>query len=231
MENNIIQKSKNFYENRFLVAQKYLKGEGIEIGALHTPLKKPDGVNVKYVDRFKKENLVFHYAELNKEEIVETDIVDDCERLLTFKNDSQDFIIANHVLEHCEDPILAMQNFLRIIKKGGFIFLCLPIKKYNIDSHRKTTSYFHFLTDHFITPKLFRPFHYFAWVFLAEKHDLIKAIKRTGELLKINYSIHFHVWSEESFLDFLKKINKKSVFDIEHFERYEGEVVCVLKKK
>ena len=44
------------YMGRVHVAKEYLVGEGIEIGALQSPMKVPRSVKVKYVDMFSKED-------------------------------------------------------------------------------------------------------------------------------------------------------------------------------
>ncbi|MDP6184755.1 MAG: glycosyltransferase, partial [Gammaproteobacteria bacterium] len=46
------------------IAKLFLTGQGLEIGALQNPLAVPDGVSVKYVDRFPKDKLYEHYPEL-----------------------------------------------------------------------------------------------------------------------------------------------------------------------
>jgi ubiquinone/menaquinone biosynthesis C-methylase UbiE len=38
---------------------------------------------------------------------------------LPFTNESVDFVINSHVLEHFFDPIKAIQEWLRVVKKGG----------------------------------------------------------------------------------------------------------------
>jgi predicted SAM-dependent methyltransferase len=45
------------------------------------------------------------YPELKSRKFIEPDIIDDGEKLSRIEDASQDFIIANHFLEHCEDPI------------------------------------------------------------------------------------------------------------------------------
>lgn len=37
-----------------------------------------------------------------------------------------DFVIMTHVLEHCVDPVLALQNCTRLLKKGGRLIVELP---------------------------------------------------------------------------------------------------------
>src|SRR5215212_9014533 len=70
------------------VAEMYLKGEGIEIGALHNALKTPESARVRYVDRMSVSELKKQYPELEGEELVEVDILDDGERLEKLEDSS-----------------------------------------------------------------------------------------------------------------------------------------------
>ncbi len=84
---------------------KYLIGQGIEIGALSAPLATLPLVKVDYLDRLIAPQLRQQYPELETYPLVPVDILDDGKSLKTVKNNSQDFIIAHHFLEHCQDPI------------------------------------------------------------------------------------------------------------------------------
>lgn len=53
---------------------------------------------------------------------------------LPFKNNTYDFILCNHVLEHIPDDVKAMQEIYRILKPGGTAILQIPQ-----DIDRKTT--------------------------------------------------------------------------------------------
>src|SRR2546421_13075309 len=92
------------FEARSELARHFLRGNGLEVGAAYSPLDVPPETGVTYVDRMTDEELRGHYPEL-AELIIPVDLVDDAERLTTVPDESQDFIIANHFLEHCEDPI------------------------------------------------------------------------------------------------------------------------------
>jgi ubiquinone/menaquinone biosynthesis C-methylase UbiE len=43
-----------------------------------------------------------------------------------FKNSSYDFIYSSHTLEHMNDVEVAISNWKRLIKKGGFLILYIP---------------------------------------------------------------------------------------------------------
>ena len=65
----------------------------------------PDGAHARYVDRYSREDLRREYPELRTHDLVEVDVVDDGETLATVADASADFVIANHFIEHTEDPI------------------------------------------------------------------------------------------------------------------------------
>ena len=105
------------------LAAECLRGGGVEIGALHQPMPLPPGAGVTYVDRMTVEELRAHYPELAELELTPVDVVDDGERLATFEDESVDFVVANHFLEHCENPIGTIETHLRKLRPGGVAVL------------------------------------------------------------------------------------------------------------
>ena len=95
------------------LASAHLAGRGLEIGALHQPLKVSRRARVQYVDRFPAAKLREHYPELAKLPLIEPDLIDDGQQLRTVPSESQDFVVANHFIEHCENPIGAVRTFLK----------------------------------------------------------------------------------------------------------------------
>jgi ubiquinone/menaquinone biosynthesis C-methylase UbiE len=47
------------------------------------------------------------------------DIITDIQSITGIDDSSQDFIIANHVLEHLEDPLRALASIARVLRGGG----------------------------------------------------------------------------------------------------------------
>ena len=45
---------------------------------------------------------------------------------LNFEDDYYDFLFVCHSLEHCENPLQALKEFHRVLKKGGYVFISLP---------------------------------------------------------------------------------------------------------
>ncbi len=55
-------------------------------------------------------------------------IIDEATQL-TNVHKQYDFIIASHVLEHIANPLLALEQWKRILKPNGLIILILPWKE------------------------------------------------------------------------------------------------------
>lgn len=196
--------------DRALLAQTFLRGSGIEIGALHNPLPVPKGVRVQYVDRLSRSDLYRHYPELQEHKLVDVDIIDNGEVLEKIPSKSQDFIIANHFLEHCQDPIATLKNFARVLNAGGIVYMALPDKRFTFDQDRSRTTLEHLVEDHRGGPEKSRDAHYREWVTLVEPHfqrryqgEAVIA-SRVAELQALGYSIHFHAWVPEDVSELLR---------------------------
>lgn len=101
------------------VASAHLAGAGVEIGALHHPFPAPDGCSVEHLDRLSAADLRAEYPELGDQPLVEVDVLDDGETLATLSDESVDFVIASHFLEHSQDPIGTLRNHVRVVRTGG----------------------------------------------------------------------------------------------------------------
>lgn len=130
------------------LAQHWIRGNGVEIGALHAPLPVAEGVQVRYIDYKSQEENRLRYPELAEQAIVTTDIVDDGFLLASLADASQDFLIANHALEHSPDPYGTLLIWRRKLKPGGVLFFSVPIAARCYDRGRPHTSLAHFHDDH-----------------------------------------------------------------------------------
>jgi SAM-dependent methyltransferase len=198
------------HSNRAIVAGWFLQGTGLEIGALHQPLAVHPGIEVKYVDRMSVDDLRRQYGELNGLPLVSPHIIDDGETLSQVGPASQDFVIASHFLEHCQDPVGTLRHFVRVLRPGGVVFLVIPDKLFTFDKDRPSTTLDHLIRDHEEGPAWSRRAHYLEW---AEKVDRAlpgeAALERARFLMEINYSIHFHVWTKGEALQMLLAANEK----------------------
>jgi len=214
------------------IAYRYLSGDGIEIGALHSPLKVPNGVTVHYLDRMPVNQLRQHYPELSEQNLVEIDIVDDGETLASVLDASVDFVIANHMIEHCQNPIFSIENWLRVLKPGGILYMAVPDKRYTFDCERPVTALEHLIRDYTEGPKWSKSSHFEEWALLVDKVPEPDVPVRAQFVAAINYSIHFHVWTQVEFLELLLycRNNLSLPIEIELLQKNDIEFVCILRK-
>jgi SAM-dependent methyltransferase len=217
---------------REALAFECIRGSGIEIGALHRPLRVPASAKVIYVDRLPVSELRRQYPELNEHAFVKVDVVSDGEGLVEFEAGSLDFVIANHFLEHCENPIGAVESFLRVLRPGGIVYLAVPDKRYTFDSGRAITGLQHLIRDYREGPGWSRDEHFREWRSLVE-HEFCNDSQRSMETLTCqSYSIHFHVWTVVQILEFIVYLKRDLGFDFE-LEKFIGgksEIVAILRK-
>lgn len=219
-------------EKRRKLSKKYLIGQGLEVGGLHHPLWVSKKASVKYVDRLSVEELRIQYPELNDFELVNVDIVDDGEKLTKVQDNSLNFLIGNHMLEHCENPLGTIRSHLSKLINGGILYYAVPNKKCSFDIDRPTTSFEHLVKDDQEGPEISRYQHFHEWVTLVNKAPHEKIQEQIEQLLQINYSIHFHVWDEITFEEFLLKAQAylNQSFKILHFEQNDMEIITIFKK-
>ena len=212
-----------------------VRGSGIEIGALHLPMVLPAGVSVRYVDRMTVPELRAHYPELDGQDLAPVDVVDDGELLSTIEPESVDFIVANHFLEHCEDPIRTIGTHLGKLRPGGVLFYAVPTSATRSISGGQDAA----------QPCDCRPRgrrsasrgdHYLEWARLVypeggEPPDEQAAREYAADLEATGYSIHFHVWTQADLLELVLHCQTRlGSFEIEAVRRVGLENIVVLRK-
>lgn len=218
------------HHTRVQIASIYLRGNGIEIGALHQPLPVPPAVRVKYVDRMTADELRRHYHEISYVPFVETDIIDNGEELGTIGDSSQDFVIANHFIEHCQNPIQTLQNILRVLSPGGVLYLAVPDKRFTFDADRPSTTLEHVMRDYSEGPAWSKRQHFEDWSRMVNRTPEEAVDHEVEHLLQIDYSIHFHVWDAAALLEFVTAVQRQLRFELELFLRNGFETIVILRK-
>jgi SAM-dependent methyltransferase len=173
---------------------------------------------VTYVDRLPVEELRRHYQELADLPLTPVDVIGTAEDLSAFKDDSLDFIIANHLLEHLEDPIKGLIEFHRVLKPDGALYMALPDARLTFDRERALTPPEHIIEEHRHGTERYRREHYLDWTVHAENgalHYGNEPEQRVKDLMEMQYAIHFHVWRADSFLEFLFAACKVANLDFE----------------
>ncbi len=204
---------------------RWLKGRGTEIGAFKTPIP---GIRPLYVDKFQS------YAG----EKCLADFVGEADDL-PFLDDSLDFVATSHVIEHVANPISALEEWSRVLRHGGIIYMVVPDKNFTWDRERLTTPVDHFVEDYhrrtsavdathideFMNTVVLREYYPDLALEAAEQErdrmrDLYHASVRAG--LEIN--IHFHVFEPASWLALVSRVNE------EFRNRFHLEVVATAER-
>lgn len=216
--------------NRFTLSFLYLRGSGIEVGALHNPLKVLPFAKVRYVDRMSVDELRRQYPELRTKRLVPIDYIADGELLQCIDDASQDFVIANHFVEHCQNPLQALENMLRVLLPGGVLYLALPDKRLTFDRDRPVTPLVHLLQDYQNGPQWSRNDHFREWVqFVNGVEGEEQVVQQAEQLMALDYSIHYHVWTQLEMLEFLTYLQQKHDFAIDAMVRSKNEVIFIIR--
>jgi SAM-dependent methyltransferase len=218
---------------RSFAAYRYIRGQGIEIGALHHPLETYHGAKVGYVDRLPTGKLRLEYPELADQTLVEVEQIDDGETLASIANESCDFVIANHLLEHTRNPIGAIENMFRVLKANGILYLALPDKRFTFDAARAVTSYEHLKRDYLESPEWSEAEHYLDWITgVGKVTDESEAERRAKQIEATAGDIHFHVWTQREFIELVLNLRRDFHWpiEIEAVLKNGQEFVVVLRK-
>lgn len=121
------------------LADKYLKNlNGIEIGGSCHNAFGLNTINVDYTDDLNTGFKKYEIEHCNGNPMP-VDVVANGDDL-PFNDEEFDFVINSHVLEHFYNPIKAINEWLRVIKKGGYIFMIIPHKDRTFDKDRPLTT-------------------------------------------------------------------------------------------
>lgn len=63
-------------------------------------------------------------------------------------DETYDFVLSSHVIEHIANPIRALKEWQRILKPGGGAIFVVPHRNYNFDHFRPLTTIQHMLEDY-----------------------------------------------------------------------------------
>jgi SAM-dependent methyltransferase len=215
------------------LARRFIRGEGIEIGALHLPLKVPRSARVRYVDRF-GDDLIAQFPDMAGEPLVTVDVIDDGERLTTFRPQTVDFIIANHFLEHTQDTLGVLARFLEVLRVGGVAFLCVPDKSGTFDRDRPVTPVEHLYKDHLNGGQGSYLDHVEEFVRLVQKLPESEVAAQVENITRSSYSIHYHVWTHDALVETLIDARRELGLPFELVAAVKNEPlsesICVLRR-
>lgn len=127
------------------------RASGLEVGAYYNPTVRPSEGDVRFLDFHSQEELeaardVKRPADA---EIGRVDYVVKSDDYYRHVPERFDYVIANHVFEHVDNPVQWVIDLGRLLRPRGVLFLAVPDKKYNFDRLRSDTPLSHLLADYF----------------------------------------------------------------------------------
>jgi len=193
-----------------------LFGTCIELGPGHNPFPVDvPGITVRYVDRWEPETNSELFPELGGDAVFPApDIVAnlDTDRLKAIDDNTEDFVIASHVLEHLANPIAMLSEIHRVLRPGGVLLILLPDRHLTFDRLRTPTDLAHLLVEYeadarevddahieeFIraSAPLGTPFSNYLSDDLTERQRQIKVHR--------DRSVHAHCWDQDEFVPVLR---------------------------
>tara|TARA_B100002019_G_scaffold76478_1_gene66036 strand:- start:4910 stop:5659 length:750 start_codon:yes stop_codon:yes gene_type:complete len=208
------------------INKKYLVGNGVEIGPGGSPYMK----GLTLVDKFPAE-----YPNLEAKKIVNTDANE-----LPFDDNKFDFLISCHCLEHCPNTIKTLNEWSRVIKKNGILFLVLPHGDRTFDKGREKTSLDHHINDYNNNVDIYDVSPHDEWENISLKADNPKWLenpKARNENGTLNFKwmaedgkIHYHVWTDKEFIKLAEYLNLKVLKSLEfHPNRYDSFLIILQK--
>lgn len=148
-------------------AYKLLKDlKGIEIGASAQCDFMLNTINVDVSKHDNSDDVFYKEQKRHGYRVEKVDVVASGDNL-PFEDESFDFVISSHVLEHFFDPIKALKEWYRVIKPNGYIYMIIPHKMRTFDRDKKRTSLEELLDRHkgritCINPQM--DSHYSVWI-------------------------------------------------------------------
>lgn len=215
---------------RTRLAHIYLRGDGIEFGALHAGLAIPAGARVRYADVAGGE--ILHHQFPRQMGIRTPDIVTNLECMEEIPPNSLDFVVANHVLEHTENPLKALKAIASRLKRGAIAYLALPDKRFSFDRLRVVTPLAHLIRDEIEGPEWSREEHYQEWVYLVDGQSGAAAQARILHLEEKRENIHFHVWDMAAMQEMFRYVDEREDIELRLVECVANgsEVIWILEK-
>ena len=104
---------------------------------------------VSYLDAWAPDDSADRFPEIEQSEFSPPDIICDfnAEGLAPINDDSQDFAIASHVLEHLANPLRMLCELHRVVRPGGAVLIFLPDRHNTFDKDREPTPLDHLVEE------------------------------------------------------------------------------------
>ena len=174
-------------------------GKGIEIGgAAHNSFD----IKAKNVDICDHNSMDDKYYKMQMEtcgKVKKVDIIARGDKL-PLKDNSVDFVFSSHVIEHFYNPMSAIREWTRVVKKGGHIVMIVPNKKYTFDKDKECT-----------------------------KIEEFRQRDKDFDINKNYPDVHHSIWTLQTFLEFAKEFNLPVVDYVDYPRKLENSFAVAIR--
>lgn len=130
----------------------FLKGEGVDIGG-------PSKGLFKYVYEMTGQCDIVNYSSQNiwgdlqekffyKEKELGNIIINDATHLDKIQDEQYGYVLSSNNLEHIANPLKALFEWKRILRKNGLMIVAVPCKEFTFDHKRKVVEFSHLVEDY-----------------------------------------------------------------------------------
>lgn len=219
---------------RTQIGAAFLRGRGVEVGPGDRPFPIPASARIEYGDIRKHEALENYFRTTEVTPVQDID----AQTFVGINNDSLDFVISAHVIEHLRDPIGSIVNAIRVLKVGGIHILVVPDMRYTFDRNRPETTVDHVLADFVdggastLRNSYEEHLRYVHPYLTGETYPEADIQRYADENVKHwqSFDCHFHAWSQAGFAKLLEAAKQFAPFQVEAAVFVVNENIFVLRK-
>lgn len=221
---------KSIFHIRSTISEKYLSGYGAEVGAGDRPWPLPKQATAFYGDVRDLTGLELYFKNSN----VRINGELDAQTFSGISDNTFDFLISAHVIEHLPNPIGAIYQAMRVIKPSAVFILAVPELTKTFDQLRSPTPLTHLLQDAIDggePSRLWSCVEHIKYVHRYLTGETIpddEVPQHAARLVEAKMDMHWHAWTGDTFLGMLRSIPK--IFTIETHESVANENIFVLRK-
>lgn len=127
----------------------------------------------------------------------DVDYVTDAANLPFAADETLGFVCSSHVLEHLANPLKAIAEWKRVIKKGGIIYAGVPDKRYMFDRKRPRTPLSHLIDDFEKNMDQSDKTHISEFLEKFDENESCRdSMEQRREDMRNNFAsrVHHHVW-------------------------------------
>lgn len=188
----------------------YVAGRGLEIGPGHVPAVATSGdIKVRYVDRWEPDESQELFPELQGATFPRPDLVRnlDTDLLGGVPSESEDFVVASHVLEHLANPMRVLADCFRVLRPGGVMVIVLPDRRLTFDKGRPPTPLEHLVKEFHDEVEEVSEAHVVEFLAHMWKDPSLLNVQSDdpGRIALLEHqrrrSIHVHCWTMEEFAE------------------------------